>query len=143
MLIFKYETPSLEAIRNFFHRTDDEFEEPLSQRINIEEYTLKLYTYADFFVCYSNNEIAGMICCYINNPPLAYIPYVCVHSQHQRKGIFSRLFEMLEKECISQNMSQIKLEVKLNNTKAIKSYKKMEFEIIDTTPSSYFMLKQL
>lgn len=143
MLIYKCETPSLQAIRDFFNRTDNEFEIPLSHKVNIEEYTLKLYTYANFFLCYNNDEIVGMTCCYINCPPQAYIPHVCVCSQYQRQGIFSQLFEAIKKECICRNFSQIKLEVKLNNTKAIKSYEKMGFKVIDTTETSYFMIKEL
>ena len=118
MLIYKHETPSLESIRDFFYLTDNEFDLPLSQKVNIEEYTHKLYTYADFFVCYDNDRIVGMICCYMNRPPEAYISHVCVSSEYQGKGIFKELFATVKHVCHTFSIKQISLEVGLINVKA-------------------------
>ena len=38
MLTYKHETPPLESIREFFYRTDKEFDVPLSQKVNVDEY---------------------------------------------------------------------------------------------------------
>lgn len=139
MLTYKHETPSLESIREFFYRTDNEFDLPLSQKVNVDEYTLKLYTYADFFVCYDDSRIVGMICCYMNRPPEAYISHVCVDSEYQGKGVFSKLFVLLKDECLNKTINSIALEVGLFNLKAQLAYKKKDFLISGKTNKSYYL----
>ena len=139
MLIYKHETPSLEIIRDFFYHTDNEFDVPLSQKVNVDEYTFKLYSYADFFVCYDDDKIVGMICCYMNRPPEAYISHVCVASEYQRKGIFRMLFKELIIFCRSLNINNISLEVGKNNIKAQKVYECIGFKVSVINQSSFFM----
>ena len=143
MLIYKHETPSLEDIRGFFYRTDSIFDIPLSEKVNIEEYTLKLYTYADFFVCYDDDRIVGMICCYMNRPPEAYISHVCVSYEYQGKGIFKELFAILKYVCHTFSIKQILLEVGLINIKAQKAYRKEGFCIKTQMESSFIMALSL
>lgn len=139
MLIYKHETPSLESIREFFYRTDNEFDVPLSRKVNIDEYTFKLYTYAEFFVCYDDDIIVGIVCCYMNRPPEAYISHVCVSSEYQGKGIFKELFATLKNVCHSISIKQIKLEVGQLNMKAQKAYRKEGFYIMTSKDDSYIM----
>ena len=139
MLIYKQETPTLESIREFFYRTNEEFDVPLNQKVDIEEYTLKLFTYATFFVCYDDETIIGMICCYMNRPPQAYISHVCVSSEYQGKGIFMKLFTCLKSECVKQRFSQIALEVGVKNVKAQNIYKKMGFGIVKQSEHSFYL----
>lgn len=139
MLTYKHYTPPLESIREFFYRTDKEFDVPLSQKVNIDEYASKLYTYAEFFVCYDDDKIIGMICCYMNRPPKAYISHVCVDSGHQGKGIFKELFALVKKECSIKSIEMISLEVGKLNIKAQKAYKKESFSISNHMEHSYIM----
>lgn len=139
MLIYKHETPSLEDIRGFFYRTDSIFDIPLSEKVNIEEYTLKLYTYADFFVCYDDDRIVGMICCYMNRPLEAYISHVCVDSEYQGKGVFGKLFVLLKDKCLKNTINSIVLEVGLLNVKAQLAYERKGFAISEKTNRSYYL----
>ena len=75
MFVLKNQTPSLEEIRDFFYQTDSVFDIPISQRVNIDDYTLKLFNYSSFYVCYNDEEIVGMISCYINQPPIGLFIY--------------------------------------------------------------------
>lgn len=139
MLTYKHEKPPLESIREFFYRTDKEFDVPLSQKVNIDEYASKLYTYAEFFVCYDDDKIIGMICCYMNRPPKAYISHVCVDSGHQGKGIFKELFALVKKECSIKSIEMISLEVNKNNYNAQQIYKKLGFVDSNKTEHSTYM----
>ena len=139
MLIYKHETPSLESIREFFYRTDNEFDIPLSQKVNIDEYTLKLYAYADFFICYDDGKIVGMICCYMNRPPEAYISHVCVESEYQGKGVFGKLFILLKDNCLGKFIDSIALQVSLLNIKAQSAYESKGFVISEKKNDSYFL----
>lgn len=139
MLTYKHETPPLESIREFFYRTDNEFDVPLSQKVNIDEYTFKLYSYADFFICYDDDKIVGMICCYMNRPPEAYISHVCVESEYQGKGIFKELFALTKKACSIKSIENISLEVNKNNYNAQQIYTKSGFVYSSKTEHSMYM----
>lgn len=139
MLIYKQETPSLESIREFFYRTNDEFDVPLNQKVDIEAYTLKLFTNATFFICYDDENIVGMICCYMNRPPQAYISHVCVSSEYQGKGIFNNLFILLKNNSKMNSINRISLEVGFANIRAQKIYKAKGFIINNQTNKSYYM----
>ena len=143
MLIYKHETPSLEDIRGFFYRTDSIFDIPLSEKVNIEEYTLKLYTYADFFVCYDDDRIVGMICCYMNRPPEAFISHVCVSSEYQGKGIFKTLFNYVVDQSLEKQFTKILLEVSKLNKKAQTIYCGLDFVVMQQKDNSYIMKKTL
>lgn len=139
MLIYKHETPSLESIRDFFYRTDNAFDVPLSQKVNIEEYTLKLYTYAEFFVCYDDDSIVGMICCYMNRPPKGYISHVCVSPDYQGRGVFKMLYSSLRNRCLEKSITEISLEVGCQNFKAQLAYVRIGFIVENETAVAYRM----
>lgn len=139
MLVFRHETPSLEQIREFFYQTDTEFDLPLSQKVDIEEYTFKLFQNAEFFVCYDEDRIVGMICCYLNRPPEAYISHVCVSADYQGRGIFNELFIHLKKCCTERFINKITLEVNHSNLKAQHIYQKLGFIVNSTTNHSSYM----
>lgn len=143
MLVFKNRTPTLEEVRDFFYQTDSVFDVPVSLRVNIDDYTLKLFNYSRFYTCYNEEEIVGMICCYINQPPTAFISHVCVRSEFHQLGIFSKLLEMLKADCARNGITQIKLEVLVDNIRASKVYEKKGFKVYEKKTSSYIMVKNI
>ena len=143
MLEYSHIMPSLQDIREFFYETNDDFDIPLDQKLNIEEYTQKLYTYSDFFLCYEDDKIIGMLCCYTNRPPDAYISHVCVKSQYQGKGIFKELFKKVEDYCRDNYITSISLEVGCDNLVARSAYEKVGFVLIRGLSDSLILRKDI
>lgn len=124
---FKIEELSFDEVRQFLVETDDELLTPLSQKVNIEEYAFKLARFSVFSYCLDGNQIIGLICCYMNRPPQAYISHVCVRSTYRNKGVFRQLFSGLVEKLKDLGFTSIRLEVGDENVVAQSVYDRMGF----------------
>ena len=140
---YSVECPSFEKIKQFLYESKDEYEKPLNERIDIEQYALKLYSKSSFVICKDKKSIIGMICCYTNRPPIGYISNVCILSKYQGKGIFKHMFIKLIQLCNQQNIKTIQLEVGKINLKAYNVYKHFGFIPYSETSTSLYMKKTL
>lgn len=118
---------TFEQVRSFLGETDKEFEHPLSEKVDIEEYALKLSQYSSFSYCVEQGEMIGMISCYTNRPPVGYISNVCVKYQYHGLGVFNSMFERLKEECVNLGINIIRLEVDNDNYVAQLVYLKNGF----------------
>lgn len=75
-----------------------------------------------------------------NNAPIGFIlydliydrvelNYIYVDDSYRNHGIASKMMDAMIKECSDCNLSNITLEVNINNSAAISLYKKYKFEI--------------
>jgi len=64
---------------------------------------------------------------YLQHEQFAYIGFMYVEPQHRGKGINKIILEALEKWALSQNITELRLEVYFNNTLAIAAYEKAGF----------------
>lgn len=126
---YSFSKLSFEQVHKFLIETDNEFATPLSSKVNIEEYAKKLSDFSHFAYCTDDDNIIGMISCYVNNPPLGYISNVCVKSEYQNMGIFSSMFSTLIDSLKQLGIKILKLEVDNDNTKAQKVYLKKGFAV--------------
>lgn len=93
-----------------------------------------------------NNDIAGLATCFVNFSTFKARPYINIHDliilkEHRGKGLGRKLLEKLTEIAIERNCCKITLEVRDDNTNAIKLYQKLEFK--DTTPVMHFWTKTL
>ena len=124
----------------FLLETDKEFQHPLSEKVNLEEYACKLSQYSCFSYCIEQGEMIGMISCYTNRPPEGYISNVCVKSKYRGQGVFGNMLERLLKEVAVVGVDKIRLEVDEDNVNAQKVYMKKGFVFCgNARPSSYYM----
>ena len=112
---------------------------------NLSEYTQKLADNAEVFVA-KDNLFIGFIAFYCNDviSKTGYITQIGVKSLAQSTGIGKRLMNKSYYICKEKGMQKMKLEVRKNNTKAIKFYKKEGFKDCgDATEYSIYMEKFL
>lgn len=98
-----------------------------------DEYADKLSSCANVIVCKVRNEIAGILVYYANDliNKTAYISLIGVCAKWQGKAISSALLGYCIRESLLQKMHFIKLEVDLDNSRAIRFYLKNGFEKCD------------
>ena len=120
----------VEQVLAFLYETDKEFQRPLSEKVNLEEYARKLSQYSSFSYCIEQDEIIGMISCYTNRPPEGYISNVCVKSNYQGLGVFDKMFNVLVERLHVLGINKLKLEVDDDNVDAQLVYLKKGFNII-------------
>ena len=137
---FSFGKLSKQEVYNFLLETDKEFPTPLSSKVDIDEYATKISAYSQFSYCMNQGIIIGMISCYTNNPPMAYITNVCVKAEYQKMGIFHKLLNLLILSLHNKDISYIRLEVDNNNLTAQNAYIKNGFTIKDkASPYSMYM----
>ena len=67
----------------------------------------------------------------------ADIATVALAPEYRRRGIATRMFEIMQAEAVRRGATRMLLEVRTNNTAAIELYKKLNFDIIAERPNYY------
>ncbi len=81
-----------------------------------------------FYIVQSKEKIIGYVLAGKINKNETKLISIAISPKFQNKGIGSKLIEHLFEEIKENNLNQINLEVRENNKKAIKFYKKMGFK---------------
>ncbi len=90
-----------------------------------------------FIVAEDLGNIVGFICGSIENPWTARILMLAVDEGYRNTGIGSKLLELFENEAKKKNVTNIRLEVRIDNNNAIKFYQKRKYIISDILPRYY------
>jgi ribosomal protein S18 acetylase RimI-like enzyme len=115
-------------IRLHLEECNKNFTPPLSDRINITEYSKKLFDKSITFEAWKNNKLTGLIGAYFNQTnQSAFITNVSVLKEFMGLGIASELLGQCIEYASQNNINEIQLEVNQNNNHAIDFYKKFNF----------------
>ena len=83
-----------------------------------------------------NNLILG-VCVFHKMYDEAEIRYLAVHPSHKRKGLGKKLIYKIIKECKSENIKRIFLEVSLKNKQALSFYDFFGFKTVNIRKKYY------
>ena len=109
---------------------DSYFTTPLSARVNIADYALKITTRAVRFEAWQTSELIGLVAMYINQESeRAFITSVSVLPSHQGKGIAASILEQSIICARQMCMSGIELEVEHGNVAAQHLYLRKGFKM--------------
>lgn len=116
-------------IRMFLFQIDDDIIPPLSERVNIEEYALKLAVNAmNIFITKNGIDVASSsVYC---NKEEAYISSIAVKKEYQHMGIGTYMMELIKEYVKKQGNALIALKVARNNERAYLYYLQNGFEVI-------------
>lgn len=108
---------------------DADFMPTLSDRVDINDYALKILSKAMRFEAWSSGELVGLVAAYCNDQEkrIAYITSVSVLKEWTGKGIAACLISRCIKHVKTLGLVQICLEVASDNTPAIRLYEKSGF----------------
>lgn len=108
-----------------------QFVPKLSKRVNLNDYSKKLYKNSIRFEAWNLNNLVGLISVYFTDEinKIGFISNVSVVGVFMAKGIATRLLNEVKKYALINNFKFLKLEVNKNNTIAISFYKKSNFKI--------------
>lgn len=133
MINFTYNKTRYQELLEIHKQCDQDFNPPLSSRVDINSYCKKIFQHAQIIGAYDQNHLIGIICMYTNDKKemLAYITSICVDINYRGQKIGYQLMKcaiILAKE---SNMNKLSLEVGKNNQVAISFYKNLGFTIIN------------
>ncbi len=106
------------------------FEPPLESYIDdVDEYIEKILSNAERLESWEDKELAGLVAVYCNDFKTheAFITMVSVMTKYSGKGIAKELLNRTIEYCKSIDFKKIKLEVRKDNSRAIKIYEKFGF----------------
>lgn len=141
MVEIKIQKVSLIRIKKYLEENSSIFIPPLNTRIDIEEFSNKIYNNAIHFCAFDKDNLIGFLASYFNHPQkeFGYITTISVSLEYQNKGIASKLLTEAFNYARLNNFNNIRLEVHKNNLHAIDFYKMKGFDFIEMKEFSYMM----
>ena len=108
---------------------DNTFTPPLSTRVNLNAYALKIWENAYRFEAWEADQLAGLVAAYCNAPDkrVAFITSVSVIPSCIGMGVASQLMAHCIHTLQHQSFKHLQLEVATTNLPAIKLYQKFGF----------------
>lgn len=127
---FSYNTECEKKVLRFLKSIDKDFPVPLSSKVVLEQYSVKLCEHACIITLENKGQIYGMIAGYIealeNN--MAYISILGISREMRGKGFSELLLIEFSDVCVKKKIDYIHVYTKLDNIAAMKTYKKNGFE---------------
>lgn len=120
-------TSTLRDIVDHLSRNDSEFIPKLSSRVQIDDYSKKIFDYADRYEAFSRSNIVGLIAVY-KTKELWFITSVSVDRSQREFGLGSRLMSAIIDDA-AHTSPAIQLEVNVRSAAAISLYGKFGFKI--------------
>ena len=127
-------------ISDHLKKCSDLFIPALSNRINIDDYSTKLFEKSLRFEAWHQNELIGLIAAYLNEDiGQVFISNVSVLNAFEGNGIGGELLKMSIEFFRKKSVFLIKLEVNNRNIRAIKFYEKFKFKIDRTSDETIYL----
>ncbi len=116
---------------------------PLADKVDIEEYTYKVYPRATIFVVREGGQIAGVNIVYFNDMKTkrGFVTYIHVNEKYRNMRVGWNLLQSAVDYARTHRFESIALEVRKNNEPAKHLYSKFGFVTYDENDISYFMRK--
>lgn len=144
LLDMKVNVASAPAIATHLRRCDDDFIPPLSDRVDIDEYSRKIAGRAMRFEAWSNDSLVGLVAAYFDaDRQTAYITTVSVDPEYRKRGIASRLLGQCVAYAQERGHSGVLLEVDSENGPAMDLYEEMGFTVADVNQRTTSMRRDL
>ncbi len=138
---YKTKTAGEGDIYSHLMECNDTFVSQLAKRINIKEYSTKLFEKTVTFEAWLDNRVIGLVSAYFNdaNNAKAYITDVSVKEKYNQMGIASNLMNMCIEYAKRNNYKMVELEVHKDNVAAIKLYNRYGFVQYDSKNDNLLM----
>lgn len=130
-------------IIEFLKKIDSLFKIPLSQKINLEEYSKKIISNADIFLAFDSESIVGIVVGYNNDKELkiSNMSILVVLNEYQGKGIARKLVNNFLNLAKNKKMEKVKLSTV--DARALKLYESLNFKIVREENEVYYLEKIL
>lgn len=128
-LCYKVKTATQKEIYLHLKDCNDSFKPPLNTRVNLQDFSKKIFEKSVSFETWENQILVGIISAYFNDIEnrSGYINNVSITKNYRGMGIATTLLKMCIEYARQYNFSEIKLEVSKYNFRAIQLYRKLGF----------------
>jgi ribosomal protein S18 acetylase RimI-like enzyme len=129
MVTIEIRNLSVSEIFQYLSKNNQLFNPPLTSRLDIMNYAIKLNKYAVHFCALENIKLVGFMGCYFNDPhkESGFISSFSVIKASQGKGVAKRLLNSAIEYAIENGFKQIRLHVDISNIPVKNLYTKSGF----------------
>jgi len=120
-------TSKLTDIQEHLESCDNNFIPPLSSKINIKDYSKKLFQHAERYEAWDRHLLIGLVAMYVSPKNTGFITNVSLLKDYQGAGIANKLVTNCINSAVEKKIGLIELEVNLNNYVALNLYSKLGF----------------
>jgi len=140
-LIYRVETASFEEIYDHLELCDSSFMPALSSRVNLADYSKKIFEKGISIEAWHGEILVGMINMYLNDVKngLGFITNVSVLKEYRGHGIASTLLKICLMQAGNRGFNRVRLEVSSENSAAKRMYLRAGFLAIQDNADSYLM----
>lgn len=126
---YKTKTALTEEIYSHLKECNENFIPPLEEKVNIMNYSKKIFENAITFEAWNEKILVGLIAAYLNDTEnkSAFITNVSTIKSYMGKGIAKELMKMCINYSKNYNFKEINLEVSSKNADALNLYLKYGF----------------
>jgi ribosomal protein S18 acetylase RimI-like enzyme len=126
---YREQTASREDIQMHLVACDGQFLPKLSSRVNLHDYSCKLFEQACTFEAWHEQSLAGLIAGYFQDPVdrSGFISNVSVLRDYSGEGLASGLMDRCTEKARKLGLRALRLEVAPANSPAIHLYRKFKF----------------
>ena len=130
--VIKLNLSDADDLASFLASVDKDFPVPLSSKVDIDEYAIKLLNRG--FVVGARDEkglLRGIAAGYANDSEnlIAYLSVIAVAADYRGQGLSSDLLTAFESRSIDEGMASISLQTHSSNVRAIKFYQHMGYRV--------------
>jgi ribosomal protein S18 acetylase RimI-like enzyme len=138
---YKIKTAVAKDILVHLAECSENFSPPLMKRVDLEEYSGKLFEKSVTFEAWKEFSLVGLIAVYFNEfDSSAFITNVSVLRNFMGLGVASKLLEQCIEYAARKSFEEIKLEVNAESIYAIKLYGKFDFTV-DSVNGDFLIMK--
>lgn len=141
---FRINTSSPQDIGSVLKASGIEFINGITINRNFVDYVDKIYLKSQRYELWSEGDLVGLLAFYRNDAAQEiYVTSISVSKRHQGMGNGKYLLEKLLADNSKAQIKSVRLEVRIDNHKAINLYNSLNFEIKSTHNQSYMMERML
>jgi len=130
-LDFKVNASTEDDIRSHLSGCDRQFSPPLSERVDIGEYSRKLRLNAVTFEAWWGKSLVGMLAAYFDaRERSCFISNTSVSPEFSRRGVAAKLLAACLERARSEHVATVSLEVSQDSHPAISLYTKFGFQAV-------------
>ena len=132
-LVYRVMSASREQIRAHLEICNGNFLPPLSSRVDLFDYSSKLFDKSVSFEAWDGSVLVGMLNAYFNDTDnrSGFITNVSILKQYLGQGIASKLLQMGLKHACDHDFSVLRLEVSRDNNPAKRLYLMAGFKTVE------------
>ena len=130
-LDFKVNACTEKDIRSHLSGCDRRFSPPLSDRVDIGEYSKKLRLNAVTFEAWNGESMVGLVAAYIDTSERScFITNTSVLAGFSRRGVAAKLLAACLERARAEQVEAVSLEVSQDSHPAIRLYTKFGFQVV-------------